>query len=103
MSQSEITLSDDVIITTAQASKLLSTPESTLNKWRSTGENNIPYLKIGRNVRYRTTELKKWVDAHMIVGDLQLLPKSNCIRSFKKASKLLKVKKAKKPDVGENL
>ena len=69
MSKNQINLNDDVIIDTHEAGMLLKTPAATLIKWRSTGENNIPYLKIGRNVRYRTTDLKKWVDAHMILGD----------------------------------
>ena len=63
-----ISINDDLIITPSEAAKLLRTPEATLNKWRSTGENNIPYVKIGRNIRYRTTDLKKWVEAHVKGG-----------------------------------
>ena len=58
-----ITFSDDVIIDTSEASQLLRIPESTLIKWRCTGENNIPFIKIGRCVRYRVVDLKKWLDA----------------------------------------
>jgi excisionase family DNA binding protein len=57
-----ITFTDDIIITTEQAATLLCTPKSTLVKWRCTGENNIPFIKLGRSVRYRTTDLKKWLD-----------------------------------------
>lgn len=63
-----ISINDDLIITPAEASKLLRTPEATLSKWRSTGDHNIPYLKIGRNIRYRTADLKKWLDAHVKGG-----------------------------------
>lgn len=70
MSKLPISLYDNIIINTEEAAQLLSTHGKTLIKWRSTGENNIPYVKIGRNVRYRTADLRQWVEAH-IVGGLQ--------------------------------
>lgn len=63
-----ISLNDDLIIDTSEAAELLCTPEKSLIKWRSTGEHNIPYLKIGRNVRYRTQDLRKWIEAHIQGG-----------------------------------
>jgi hypothetical protein len=63
-----ISLNDDLIIDTPEAAELLCTPEKSLIKWRSTGEHNIPYLKIGRNVRYRTQDLRKWIEAHIQGG-----------------------------------
>ena len=63
-----ISLNDDLIINTALAAILLDTPEKSLIKWRSTGEHNIPYIKIGRNVRYRTKDLSDWVQAHVVGG-----------------------------------
>lgn len=63
-----ITLDDNIIVDTSEASILLKTPEKSLIKWRSTGEHNLPYVKIGRNVRYRTADLRKWIDAHMQGG-----------------------------------
>lgn len=59
-----ISLNDDLIVNTQEAAQLIRTPEKSLIKWRSTGEHNIPFIKIGRNVRYRTTDLRKWIDAH---------------------------------------
>jgi hypothetical protein len=44
-------INDDLIIDTALAALLMSIPAKTLSKWRSTGEHNIPYIKIGRSVR----------------------------------------------------
>ena len=60
-----ITLDDNVIVNTSEAARLIRTPEKSLIKWRSTGEHNIPYVKIGRNVRYRTADLRKWIEAHI--------------------------------------
>ncbi|MEI6269499.1 MAG: helix-turn-helix domain-containing protein [Methylococcaceae bacterium] len=65
-----ISLNDDAIINTALAAILLDTPEKSLIKWRSTGEHNIPFLKIGRNVRYRTQDLRRWVESHVQGGDV---------------------------------
>jgi len=63
-----ISLDDNLIVDTYEASILLCTPEKSLIKWRSTGEHNIPYIKIGRNVRYRTQDLRAWVEAHIQGG-----------------------------------
>lgn len=66
MASDLLTLNDDCIVTPEQTSKLLSIPVTTLQKWRSTGENNIPYVKIGRSVRYKTTDLKAYIDRHTV-------------------------------------
>jgi hypothetical protein len=68
MSKAPISLNDDLIVNTQEASQLMRTPEKSLIKWRSTGEHNIPYIKIGRNVRYRTKDLRNWIEAHIQGG-----------------------------------
>jgi len=66
MSKAIISLNDDVIVNTEEAAQLIRTPAKSLIKWRSTGEHNIPFIKIGRNVRYRTVDLRKWIEAHVV-------------------------------------
>jgi len=66
----DISLDDNLIINTCEAARLICTPEKSLIKWRSTGEHNIPFLKIGRNVRYRTQDLRRWVESHVQGGDV---------------------------------
>lgn len=61
-----ISLDDNIIVDTFEASILICTPEKSLIKWRSTGEHNIPFIKIGRNVRYRTKDLRNWIEAHVV-------------------------------------
>lgn len=51
--------------TTEQAGEFLNIPAATLIKWRSTGANNLPYVKIGHAVRYRRQDLDRWLDAHL--------------------------------------
>jgi len=59
-----ITLADDVLIDQVAAGALLGIPPKTLQKWRSTHETNLPYIRIGRAIRYRTTDLKAFIDAN---------------------------------------
>lgn len=66
-----ISLDDNIIVDTAEAAILIHTPAKSLIKWRSTGEHNIPFIKIGRNVRYRTKDLRDWIDAHVQGGVAQ--------------------------------
>lgn len=62
-----LSFTDDVLATPEQAAKLIQINASTLQKWRSTGENNIPFVKIGRSVRYRVTDLRDYVERHLKV------------------------------------
>lgn len=48
-----------------EAAELLDTAPGTLSVWRSTGRYNLPFLKIGRKVRYRRTDLMAWLDARV--------------------------------------
>ncbi len=61
-----ITFDLDTLIDTQGASKLLHIPVATLNKWRSTGANRIPFIKIGHQVKYRTRDLKIYIEKHTI-------------------------------------
>ncbi|WP_235185959.1 helix-turn-helix domain-containing protein [Methylomarinum vadi] len=60
----KVTLTDDELVDQTTAGRLLCIPPATLQKWRSTGENNIPFVKIGRNVRYRTVDLREYIERH---------------------------------------
>jgi excisionase family DNA binding protein len=50
------------------AAQYLNIPAKTLQKWRSTGYQNITYIRIGRKIRYRYADLKSFVEANL-VGD----------------------------------
>jgi predicted DNA-binding transcriptional regulator AlpA len=45
-----------------EAAKLLDNSPGTLSVWRSTGRYNLPFIKIGRNVRYRRADLIAWLE-----------------------------------------
>lgn len=46
-----------------QAASLLHVTPGTLAVWRSTGRYSLPFVKIGRNVRYRLSDLNAWLDS----------------------------------------
>ncbi len=55
---------EDILLTTEKAATRLGLSPSTLMKKRNTGHDPIPYLKLGRSVRYRPADLEAWASAH---------------------------------------
>lgn len=45
------------------AAEHLTISPGTLSVWRSTGRYNLPFIKVGRAVRYRLSELDTWLAA----------------------------------------
>ena len=46
-----------------EAAKILDAKPSTLSVWRSTGRYCLPFVKIGRKVRYRRSDLTAWLES----------------------------------------
>lgn len=46
------------------AAAYLNLSPGTLSVWRSTGRYSLPFLKIGRKVRYRRADLDAWLELH---------------------------------------
>lgn len=44
------------------AAEILDVKRGTLSVWRSTGRYNLPFVKIGRKVRYRRADLLAWLE-----------------------------------------
>ena len=67
------TLEDDAAIviagrqafTEAEAAKFLGVAKGTLQVWRSTGRQKIPYLKLGSLVKYFQSDLEEWIESQM--------------------------------------
>ena len=45
------------------AAAILDVSPGTLSVWRSTGRYSLPFLKIGRKVRYRRADLMQWLQS----------------------------------------
>ena len=50
------------LLTNEQAAAYLGVSPQTLCVWRSVGRYNLPFLKIGRLVRYRKSDLDDWLE-----------------------------------------
>ena len=46
-----------------QAAEILSVTPGTLSVWRSTGRYAIPFVKVGRCVRYSRASLEDWLES----------------------------------------
>lgn len=45
-----------------EASAFIGVKPGTLSVWRSTGRYLIPYIKVGSRVKYRESDLNKWLE-----------------------------------------
>lgn len=61
-------INDDPLLDTPQAAAVLGAEPSTLEVWRCTKRHIIPYIKIGRLVRYRRSALLKFLESRTIGG-----------------------------------
>lgn len=55
---------DKILLTDEEAAYVLDLEPDSLAVFRSTGRHGIPYIKIGRNVRYRRSDLEAWLISH---------------------------------------
>ncbi len=49
------------LLSEQEAAELLTVAPGTLSVWRSTGRYNLPFLKVGRKVRYCRADLLAWL------------------------------------------
>lgn len=53
---------DKVLLTTAEVAEITGNTVSTLATWRCTHKVKIPYIKIGKSVRYRLSDVLNRID-----------------------------------------
>ena len=63
------TLLPSALLNVDQAAEILGTTAATLSVWRSKRRVNIPYVKIGRSVRYRLGDLERYIARQTVGGD----------------------------------
>ncbi|GIZ54062.1 helix-turn-helix domain-containing protein [Noviherbaspirillum aridicola] len=54
------------LVPPGEAAEILETTIQTLANWRNTGRYALPYVKIGRLVRYRMSDLEAFIEARTI-------------------------------------
>lgn len=60
-----LTAKQNELLDENQAAELLTVTPGTLSVWRSTGRYNLPFVKVGRKVRYRRSDLVAWLDTRV--------------------------------------
>jgi excisionase family DNA binding protein len=53
---------EDPLLQPIEASEYLGVTIRTLSVWRCTGRYNLPFVKVGRLVRYRKSDLDIWLE-----------------------------------------
>lgn len=53
-------------LTSEALAKELDVPEQTLKNWRSNGRYNLPFIKLGRSVRYRREDVDRFLSERTV-------------------------------------
>jgi excisionase family DNA binding protein len=51
------------LLTPKQVTEILGVDEQTLANWRCTGRHGLPFVRVGRSVRYCAKSLEQWVQS----------------------------------------
>lgn len=54
------------LVTEAQAAEILNVTPGTLSVWRCTRRYSLPYLKIGRSVKYRLSDIEAFCESRTV-------------------------------------
>lgn len=54
------------LLTTAEAAEYLGTTVGTMEVWRCSKRYAIPYIKVGRLVKYRRSDLEQWLQSRTV-------------------------------------
>ena len=62
------TKNTDQLLTRKEAAKILGVKSTTMAHWTCVGRYNLPYVKIGRLVKYRSSDIQNFINNNSI-GD----------------------------------
>ena len=63
MSVQNIMQSGFDLIDCQETAEILGISKSALEAWRTTGRYKLPFIKVGRNVRYRRSDVLQWLES----------------------------------------
>jgi hypothetical protein len=61
-------LPDTALLDDEQTAGFLSIRKTTLQVWRSTNRVQLPYVKVGRLVRYRAGDLRAFIESRVVAA-----------------------------------
>ena len=56
------------LIDSQETAEIRGISKSALEVWRTTGRYKLPFIKVGRNVRYRRSDVLEWLDSRTRAG-----------------------------------
>lgn len=59
----------DTLLTDADVSARIGVTTTTLATWRSTGRYSLPFIKVGRSVRYSERDVMNWLEQRRVEGE----------------------------------
>ena len=62
-SNESIVANEDKLLTTEEVAEMLGLNPGTLSVWRSTGRYDLPFVKIGRHVKYRKSDIYAFIES----------------------------------------
>lgn len=65
-----------ILLTRREAAAYLGVAEQTLAVWKCTGRRSLPFVKIGRLVRYRQADLDAFILEHLQEFDQDSAPRA---------------------------
>jgi excisionase family DNA binding protein len=57
----EHSTTDDMLLTTKQVADILQLGKTTIERWRRNKMENLPYVYVGKKIRYRLGDLRTWI------------------------------------------
>ncbi len=58
----------DRLLTTREAADFLGVKPGTLDTWRSSKRYGLSYVKVGKHIRYRPSDLQEWIDSRTVIS-----------------------------------
>lgn len=60
---------EDKLLTENQTADLMTIQPQTLSVWRTTKRYDLPYVKIGRAVRHRRSDVMAFIESRMVTSE----------------------------------
>ena len=61
---------NDKLLTQDDVAEMLGVKAATLSVWRSAGRYDLPFIRVGRCIRYRAEDVERFIEANTVTtGD----------------------------------
>lgn len=71
LAASAANLDPNRLVDDIEASDFIGTKKQTLRSWRCSGRYSLPFIKVGRNVRYRVGDLLAFIESRRVTSTTQ--------------------------------